>query len=1118
MPPLLRTPSLASVSNASSEDTDQSLVHRVHKRRRTTSSSPPTSTNIITDHRFNDVSSSKADGKRRTSSKFIGVQPPDLIFPKSLYTGHEPPLPRSKERIVLKEILESEEHSSNFEADDFISIALDSFSIYRPQRTRARQESQINNLTTAERTKSNELVSLHDLHDRGSDTFLLDGIVSHGELYQHKRYVQGVPFKNLSIGAFEDTASHTVGSDIWVQSIAGTASNVWYRLGRPAIEYQRYHEPFLWLADLAKHVVDYLHSHEQVTLRDFEQGFFTWLRQLHQTDSAFLAWQSKYQKTDFRQPVAVFATFLYNQAGQLDQSYTSHPLWGEIDPAALTAVPRQTPVCRQLHTVVTPYVYECFSQMPWAKYMSPVSSDKTPMTTSQAHPRDQVSQSPYARITSSKGHIGVGDVVAIRSDTNTRWKTKDDFWYAYVQDLKTTQRGQQLGLLWLYRPADTACQAMKYPYPNELFVSDHCNCGDGPIYAADVVRKVRVRLFQQPSSTDTCLFVRQKYSGTDTQWSTLKPSDLQCSCKEACIPTSTKKYNIGDTLLVKATSLDKQTLEPVVLLANGPEGDSTKVLVRRLLRKREDCGDMTAESNELVYTSRSGVCDADAIVRRCHIRFYTVEDRQRGTVPAPYNRKGTADCYIISWQENQDERLGLEPLSLPWPLMTQGFDPLKSPAITPLRGLDIFCGGGNLGRGLEEFHSVRQDWAVDYFTEAIHTYFANDKHGAKLYNGSVNDYLFQAIHQQGIGFIAQKGEVQCICAGSPCQGLSIANRLFTNEQSLINTSMIASVIAYIDFYRPKYFIMENVLGMASAGLKRGGQDTNIFAQVLCALLGMGYQVTPMILDAWNYGAPQSRTRLFITGSAPGLSILRKPPPSHSHPDSVVGRSLGKTANGLPFSVREWCPTPLDWVSIGEATADLPINSDARTSSIAYPNHRTSINLSVVDQVRLSCVPRFPSGMNFIKSAKLGWQPPPQMAAWHWNSTFRSGSNSQAWQRTRPTALSPTVTTQCKPNEAIGGSFIHWEAHRPSTVMEAARTQGFPDEEILIGAPAMQWKILGNSVARQVSIALGASLNEALLADSPKHSSQAGHCLSLINVLKQAVRNWTLNLASIESTA
>ena len=49
-----------------------------------------------------------------------------------------------------------------------------------------------------------------------------------------------------------------------------------------------------------------------------------------------------------------------------------------------------------------------------------------------------------------------------------------------------------------------------------------------------------------------------------------------------------------------------------------------------------------------------------------------------------------------------------------------------------------------------------------------------------------------------------------------------------------------------------------------------------------------------------------------------------------------------------------------------------------------------------------------------------------------------------------------------------------------TIMEARRAQGFPDHEVIVGAPIMQWKIIGNSVARPVALALGVALRKAWL--------------------------------------
>lgn len=56
--------------------------------------------------------------------------------------------------------------------------------------------------------------------------------------------------------------------------------------------------------------------------------------------------------------------------------------------------------------------------------------------------------------------------------------------------------------------------------------------------------------------------------------------------------------------------------------------------------------------------------------------------------------------------------------------------------------------------------------------------------------------------------------------------------------------------------------------------------------------------------------------------------------------------------------------------------------------------------------------------------------------------------------------------------------MHWSQPRPLTVMEVRRAQGVPDDEVLCGTPRDQWKLVGNAVARQVSIALGLKLREA----------------------------------------
>lgn len=248
--------------------------------------------------------------------------------------------------------------------DEFISVDLSDFSVYRPHTTILRKKSQVSESMVSEKSRSSELVSLCELNSKASESFLLDGIIRFGAPKQHHRYVQKVRFETLSIGAYEDVGIHTIGPDIWLQSVGGKGSNVWYRLRRPAPEYLHYHTPFLWLADLAKHAVDYLHVHLRVALRHFRSAFSLWLETAHGCDHGFRYWRNQYPKKDFRHIIAANAGFLYNQAGQLGEQYTAHPLWSEIDHVALTALPRQPKTRTDVHTVVTPYVFNCFGHLP----------------------------------------------------------------------------------------------------------------------------------------------------------------------------------------------------------------------------------------------------------------------------------------------------------------------------------------------------------------------------------------------------------------------------------------------------------------------------------------------------------------------------------------------------------------------------------------------------------------------------------------------------------------------------------------------------------------------------------------------------------------------------------
>ena len=1024
--------------------------------------------------------------KKQKKQRLTCVRVPNLIRPRSMYRpqaeeqGTESfvvserntlnqlivraTLFIKRETLLLIKIQSQSELEDSQKDGSIFTYELHNFCIYRVASSRTYTNSN-DFIEKEESSLSNELVALQDLDTQEPHGWFADGVL---HASRRRFQFQRVLCNNIRFSDSRGTRNHSAGDQVWIQSAVGLAHNVWYRLRNPTSDYIEYYNGFLWLIDLSKHIIDFLtyQKAERNTLYDFRHDgpFSRWLRRSHHGSIEVQRWMVLVDGIGYRSLIASNIRFLSDQITDAGLDTQWYFIKTEVDPRILTAVPQQE-IMTDL-TTVTPYVYQCFRHMPWADILSSQSPEAPDKSTVDVNNESLVSKPEVTVKIRSRNPleagdpVKIGDVVALASDQKT-WKGEEPEWYAYVQDLQPSGRGIKMGLLWIYRPSDTPCQSMNYPYRRELFLGTHCNCGDEPVYSHEVLWKPAIRFFDKDDQSDYDFFIRQKYDESESAWTTLRRSDFLCQCKKR---KSEIQYETGDTVLVK---VDEDVLEPFEIIEPGDNLKHHRLNARKLLRMTTL--DPQSQPNELLYTSAIVKIARNAISRPCRIRFFSPSE----TIPQPYCRHGTSDFFYIRQEITTDG--AIQPISVPWPSIKQGLDTISE----PLRGLDIFCGGGNLGRGLEEGGAVKFNHAVDYFSEAIHTYKANvnPKDQMCFYRGSVDDYLRQAIRGKRIGSVAQKGDVDFISAGSPCQGFSNANQNKGSKESLKNISMVASVVSFIDFYQPKYAVLENVTAMAMCGSGRDHKQ-NVFAQVLCALIGRGYQLRPLRLDAWSFGSPQSRTRLFILIAAPGLPPMMDPPPSHSHPNNVTAACLGRTPNGLPLGGRHWEPTPFDYVTIGDATKDLPLNDHGKLTSIRFSDHRMSRNIKTNYQIRIASIPKNPPRTGFVKAVREGWMPTKQCETFALHHKIRGSTLSKAWQRVDSDGLLPTVVTSCSPEDGISGTWVHWEANRLITIMEARRAQGFPDDEVIIGSPAAQWKIIGNSVARPVALALGMALRKA----------------------------------------
>ncbi|KAI5863960.1 S-adenosyl-L-methionine-dependent methyltransferase [Durotheca rogersii] len=1036
-----------------------------------------------------------------------------LIQPRSLYQGFVPPATQVREREAIAALLEAAE-SRQPAQEDHIEFDLEDFSIY------------VNS-----EYYPYELRPLHHLAVRqASDRFYFDGVVVHGD---DRFYLNRIPFRQIPIGNY-GSEEHTVGEHIWIRSELNEreGTELYYKLRSPSTEYSRFYEPFLWIADLAKHVIDFCdhlkdRGHRAV-LHDFRSHFGVWLLQTHSQSAAFQRWYAANRSDDFRGALVANIEFIWKEANGLDPGNARyHTIWKEAKSLDmyqpnLTSSPKALVRDDELAhaklsryqnrgevspTIVTPYAYGLFSHMVFGNVLKrvkpsaaihkkqaafmqgkrPIQQSSPPAVKRDSHDRDALIAS-----------IRAGDVISTKPDdkeTGTEWtqgKSKHHqghyVWFGLVQEVHKSPRGSlSFDVIWLYQSVDTPCGMMKYPWKNELFLSDNCTChhDTGRVHAEQILKTHSVEWFGSPS-TKAEFFVRQTYLADDCRWTSLKKEHLTCTGQKF---GEEQAYRVGDAVLVE-TKPRALLLENFIIEAFFDEDEKRYVRLRRLLRRKAvDKSAPNSPSNELVYTDQFVEISARRIFRRCLVRAFQPGEK----ITTAYDCDGTGNAFFMTHQEviNEDGEVIYAPLDISrLHQLRQGFDPSRAEHLQKLQGLDLFCGGGNFGRGLEDGGAIEMRWANDIWSKAIHTYMANCEPGACTpFLGSVDDLLLHAMkgdHSK----VPQPGDVDFISAGSPCPGFSLLTVDKTTDKQRKNQSLVASFASFVDLYRPSYGLLENVPQMVNT---KKARDACVFSQLVCALVGLGYQTQVMFLDAWSFGAPQSRSRVFLCFTAPGFRMPRVPAPSHSHPPGVRFNKLGEMSCGRPFDSRELVSTPFQYVSSSEATADLPNIQDGKPDyCVGFPDHRVCVGFTSLLRNQIWHIPTLPWGLGFSKawygrpalprslseSDRLLYPPEP---------SSRVKRPSKGWSRVRPDGLFSTVSTTCVPTDSRMGTVNHWSQHRPISVLEARRAQGFRDHEVLVGAPPVQWHIVGNSVARQVSIALGLAIREAwfgTLLDEP----------------------------------
>lgn len=209
-----------------------------------------------------------------------------------------------------------------------------------------------------------------------------------------------------------------------------------------------------------------------------------------------------------------------------------------------------------------------------------------------------------------------------------------------------------------------------------------------------------------------------------------------------------------------------------------------------------------------------------------------------------------------------------------------------------LNFIDLFAGAGGLSEGFtragfKPIAHVEMDEAASYSLKTRSAYYFLKENGREsVYHqylkGEINrDTLYNSVPKEVLNSVINKPiglehnavihaeierqlegkEVDLIIGGPPCQAYSLVGRARSanNMKGDPRNYLYVQYAEYLEKYKPKMFVFENVLGLRSAG---GG----IYLENMRKMFAKkGYSITEFTVNASDFGVLQNRRRIIIVG-------------------------------------------------------------------------------------------------------------------------------------------------------------------------------------------------------------------------------------------------------------
>ncbi|MGH8933260.1 MAG: DNA cytosine methyltransferase [Egibacteraceae bacterium] len=430
-----------------------------------------------------------------------------------------------------------------------------------------------------------------------------------------------------------------------------------------------------------------------------------------------------------------------------------------------------------------------------------------------------------------------------------------------------------------------------------------------------------------------------------------------------------------------------------------------------------------------------------------------------------------------------------------------------------MRIIDLFAGAGGLSEGFRRAgHVVLAGADID--PDACTTYARNFPESENICGD-----LRQRDVRERVLAAAESADV--IVGGPPCQAFSQVR----NHSRLVDdprNSLYREFVRIVAEARPLALIMENVPGLAQMGARE---------QVASDLsLDGEYTVLPQLVDAADFGVPQTRKRLVFIGVRASLRIE---PPKLVGTGATTACGLVRLASGpvryevvpqngllgLIGHVAERLADPEDEtvVTAAQALSDLcalragtrqdtmpaedlppPLSRYQKAMREGRSCEVTNVSVPRINADTVLRLSGIPAGGNYrdltqnLRRRYLTgqkWGP-------HTGSGHLDRRHYYAYRRLHPDLWSWTLNTKAD-------SVYHYRDPRALSVREFARLQSFPDSFTFVtdprtgelpgrlpnGATHSRYRQVGNAVPPRLAVAIAAALEATLEAAQAPHQSQ-----------------------------